>query len=108
MADEGEIPPFLGGDDPWHWLSSEGDEQLEKLNEQQRAELMEFAVNTNKMFSSRIGRVFLERWRQNIWDMSAFYPGWTLDQANAMATWLDGQRHAIKWIDGLMKLAREN
>lgn len=108
MADESEIPPFLGGDDPWHWLSPEGDEQLEKLNEQQRAELMEFAIGVNKLFSSRFGRIFLERYRQNIWDTTVFQPGMSLDRTAALSAWLEGQRHTVKWIDGLMKLARES
>lgn len=75
-----DIPPVLGGDDPWHWLQPEGDETQEKLREADAATRQEVGLTLQRCFMTPAGQETLDILRRQAKQIPTFVPGWTTEQ----------------------------
>lgn len=103
-----EIPPILGGENPWHWLSPEAEETLAALSEEQKRERLEAALVVSDAFTTAKGREALALMEEMIGKRRyRFQPGLTMDQTAALLLWNEAQRHMVEWIKQQIEIAKE-
>ena len=75
-----EVPPTLGGDDPWHFLQPEGDETLEQLRQADAQTRQEVGLALQRCFATPAGHESLALIRNQVAQIPSFVPGWTTEQ----------------------------